>query len=144
VLADRYLFTALARDAARGLELDWLLQMYAPLVWPDLVVYFALDPQDSSRRVAATRAPRFYESGQDVTGLDDPLTSYRQFIDRVITEYENLAVIFQFVKVDADQAVYRQHQQVRRLVQSAIRRPWPEFNAEALSEWLTRHPALAG
>jgi hypothetical protein len=33
---------------------------------------------------------------------------------------------------------------VRRLVQSAIRRPWPEFNAEALSEWLTRHPALAG
>jgi dTMP kinase len=144
VLADRYLFTALARDAARGLELDWLLQMYAPLVWPDLVVYFALDPQDSSRRVAATRAPRFYESGQDVTGLDDPLTSYRQFIDRVITEYENLAVIFQFVKVDADQAVYRQHQQVRRLVQSAIRRPWPEFNGEALSEWLTRHQELAG
>lgn len=142
VIADRYLFTALARDAARGLELDWLLQLYAPLLWPDLVVYFALDPQDSSRRVAATRAPRFYESGQDVTGLEDPLTSYRQFIDRVITEYENLAVIFHFVKVDADQAVYRQHQQVRRLVQEVPRRPWPEFSAEAIREWLTRHPEL--
>ena len=35
VLADRYLFTALARDAARGLELDWLLHAYAPLLWPD-------------------------------------------------------------------------------------------------------------
>ena len=42
VLADRYLFTALARDAARGLELDWLLQAYAPLLWPDLVLYFAM------------------------------------------------------------------------------------------------------
>jgi dTMP kinase len=144
VVADRYLFTALARDSARGLELDWLLQVYAPLVWPDLVVYFALTPQDSSRRVAATRAPRFYESGQDVTGLEDPLTSYRQFIDRVITEYENLAVIFRFVKVNAGEAVYRQHQQVRGLVQDAGRRPWPEFSAEAVSEWLSRHPELAG
>jgi dTMP kinase len=143
VIADRYLFTALARDAARGLELDWLLHVYAPLAWPDLVIYLALDPQDSSRRVASTRAPRFYESGQDVTGLEDPLTSYRQFIDRVITEYENLAVIFQFVKVEADQAVYRQHQQIRRLVQDVARRPWPEFSAEALTEWLTRHPGLA-
>jgi dTMP kinase len=144
VIADRYLFTALARDAARGLELDWLLHMYAPLVWPDLVVYFALDPLDSSRRVAATRAPRFYESGQDVTGLADPLTSYREFIDRVITEYENLSVIFHFVKVDADQVVYRQHQQVRKIVQGVVRRPWTEFSAEAVREWLTRHPDLAG
>lgn len=144
VIADRYLFTALARDAARGLDLDWLLHVYAPLVWPDLVVYFALDPQGSSRRVAATRAPRFYESGMDVTGLDDPLTSYRQFINRVIREYENLAVIFQFVTVHADQAVYRQHQEVRRIVQAARRRPWPEFSSEALGEWLTRRPVLAG
>jgi len=143
VIADRYLFTALARDAARGLEIDWLLQLYAPLVWPDLVVYFALKSQDSSRRVAATRAPRFYEAGQDVTGVEDPLISYRQFIGRVITEYENLALIFRFVKVNADQLVYRQHQQVRRLVQKVARRPWTEFSAEAVSEWLTRHPKLA-
>lgn len=144
VIADRYLFTALARDAARGLEFDWLLHVYAPLVWPDVVVYFALDPLDSSRRVAATRAPRFYESGQDVTGIEDRLTSYRQFIHRVIAEYDQLAVIFQFVKVDADQLVYRQHQQVRRIVQGAARRPWAKFSAEALTEWLTRHPDLAG
>jgi dTMP kinase len=144
VIADRYLFTALARDAARGMDIDWLLHVYAPLVWPDLVIYLALDPQDSSRRVAATRAPRFYESGQDVTGLEDPLTSYRQFIHRVVTEYDNLSVIFHFVKVDADQAVYRQHQQIRGLVRDAAPRPWPAFSADAVAEWLMRHPELAG
>ena len=142
VLADRYLFTALARDAARGLELDWLLQAYAPLVWPDLVIYFALDAHDSRRRVAATRAPRFYQAGQDVTGLDDPVASYTRFIDRVITDYENLSLIFRFVKVDASQPVYRLHQQVRELVQAAERRPWPTYSAEALTEWLQRHPDL--
>jgi dTMP kinase len=144
VIADRYLFTALARDAARGLPLDWLLHVYSPLVWPDLVIYFALQPHESSRRIASTRSPRFYESGQDVTGIQDPLGSYRHFIERVITEYENLAVIFRFVKVDAGGAVYRQHQEVRRLVEEAPQRPWHEFSAEAVSEWLSRHPALAG
>jgi dTMP kinase len=140
VLADRYLFAGLARDAARGMELDWLLHAYSPLLWPDLVLYFAMPPQASSRRVAATRQPRFYESGQDVTGLDDPLASYQHFIDRVIREYENLATIFKFVTVNAEAAVYRQHQQVRRLVEQASKRPWPEYSGDAVAEWLRHDP----
>ena len=141
VLADRYLYAALARDAARGLELDWLLHAYSPLVWPDLVLYFSMHSHTSSRRVAATRKPRFYEAGQDVTGIDDPLISYRDFIDRVIREYDNLATIFKFVTVNAEEAVYRQHQSVRRLVERAAPRPWPGYSAEAVAEWLDRNPA---
>ncbi len=138
VLADRYLFTALARDAARGLDLDWLLHVYSPMVWPDLVVYFSMASSVSSRRLASTREPRFYEAGQDVTGLDDPLDSYGRFINRVVTEYDNLSLIFQFVKVDAGEVVYRQHQRVRRLVEKAAKRPWPEFSQEAVEEWLRK------
>jgi dTMP kinase len=138
VLADRYLFTALARDAARGLDLDWLLHAYAPLLWPDLVLYFSMTPDDSRRRIASTRAPRFYESGQDVTGIEDPLASYGRFIDRVVTEYENLSVVFQFVTVDAGDAVYRQHTRVRELVEKAAKRPWLTFSEEAVQEWLIK------
>lgn len=138
VLADRYLFTALARDAARGLDLDWLLHVYSPLLWPDLVIYFSMTPADSQRRVASTRAPHFYEAGQDVTGLADPLDSYGRFIDRVVTEYDNLSVVFQFVTVDAGDAVYRQHTRVRELVEHARKRPWPTFSKEAVEEWLTK------
>jgi dTMP kinase len=138
VLADRYLFTALARDAARGLELDWLLHAYSPLLWPDLVIYFAMTPEDSSRRVASTRAPHFYEAGQDVTGIEDPLASYGSFIDRVVTEYENLALVFKFVTVDAGDAVYRQHTLVRELVEAAGKRPWPVYSKDAVEEWLRR------
>lgn len=138
VLADRYLFTALARDAARGLDLDWLLHAYAPLLWPDLVIYFSMTPEDSRRRIASTRSPRFYQAGQDVTGIEDPLASYGQFVDRVVNEYNNLSVVFQFVTVDAGDAVYRQHIRVRQLVETARKRPWPTFSAEAVEEWLSR------
>jgi dTMP kinase len=141
VLADRYLFTALARDAARNLDLDWLLHAYSPLLWPDIVLYFAVGPQVSSRRVAATRRPRYYEAGQDVTGIEDPLISYRRFIDRVIREYDNLSTIFKFVTVNAEDPVYRQHQQVRSLVEHAKKRPWPQYSADAVREWLQHDPA---
>jgi dTMP kinase len=138
VLADRYLFTALARDAARGLDLDWLLNAYSPLLWPDLVIYFSMTPEASRRRIASTRAPRFYEAGQDLTGLEDPLASYGRFIDRIVTEYDNLSVVFQFVTVDAGDAVYRQHTRVRELIESVKRRPWPAFSEEAVEEWLQK------
>jgi dTMP kinase len=142
VLADRYLFTALARDAARGLDLDWLLHAYSPLLWPDLVIYFSMTAEDSRRRIASTRAPRFYEAGQDVTGIEDPLASYGRFIDRVVTEYNNLSVVFQFVTVDAGEAVYRQHTRVRELVEKAVRRPWLTFSEEAVQEWLIKSNTL--
>ncbi len=144
VLADRYLFTALARDAARGLDLDWLLHAYSPLLWPDLVIYFSMTAEDSQRRVASTRTPRYYESGQDVTGIDDPLASYGRFVDRIVKEYENLSVVFQFVTVDAGEAVYRQHTRVRELVQKARRRPWTSFSDDAVEEWLIKSNIQAG
>ena len=137
VLADRYLFTALARDAARGLDLDWLLHAYSPLLWPDLVLYFSMSPEDSKRRVASTRSPRFYEAGQDITGIEDPLASYSRFIERVVKEYNNLSVVFEFVTVDAGEAVYRQHTRVRECVERAAKRPWIEFSEDAVKEWLT-------
>src|SRR5215203_5430142 len=55
VIADRFLFTGLARDVARGLDLDWVLKLYQPLLWPDLVFYFSVSPDTSSKRVSATR-----------------------------------------------------------------------------------------
>jgi dTMP kinase len=144
VLADRYLFTALARDAARGLDLDWLLHVYSPLLWPDLVIYFSMTPKDSSRRIASTRSPHYYEAGQDVTGIDDPLASYGRFIDRVVTEYENLGVVFKFVSVDAGEAVYRQHTRVRELVLQAEKRSWSAFSKEAIEEWLNKSTRPSG
>ena len=50
----------------------------------------------SGKRVTAARTPNFYEAGQDVTDIDDPVESYQRFIARVIREYESLALIFNY------------------------------------------------
>ena len=60
--------------------------------------------------------PNFYEAGQDVTQVDDPVESYQRFIARVIREYESLALIFNMITVDAEQSIGEQHHQIRRAV----------------------------
>ena len=136
VIADRFLFTALARDVARGLDLDWVLKLYQPLLWPDLVFYFAVSPDTSGRRVTANRTPSFYEAGQDVTDVDDPVRSYQRFIARVIREYESLALIFNFITVDAEQSIVEQHHRIRALFREGERHRWSDWNADAVAEWL--------
>src|SRR6058998_1606316 len=132
VVADRFLFTALARDAARGLPLDWLLHIYSPLYWPDIVFYFSVSPETSGKRIAATRSPKYYEAGQDVTNIEDPYESYQKFITQVIAEYEALSVIFHFIKVDAEKPIHEQHIQIRELFDQSRDRPWPDWNEEAI------------
>jgi dTMP kinase len=141
VLADRFLFTSLARAQARGLDLDWLLFAHAPLFWPDVVFYFAVSPKTSTTRVAAAHAPKFYDAGQDVTNVADPIVSYRRFVGRMIKEYEALSLIFQFVSIDGEQPIYEQHRGMRKLFEEGQRQPWSEKNLEAVVEWLAWSPA---
>jgi len=136
VIADRFLFTGLARDVARGLDLDWVLKLYQPLLWPDLVFYFAVTPDTSSRRVTTTRTPNFYESGRDVTDIADPVESYYTFVQRVIREYESLAIVFNMTTIDGELPIADQHHRLRELFREGQTRPWSEWNVDAVAEWL--------
>ena len=138
VIADRFLFTGLARDVARGLDLDWVINLYAPLLWPDLVVYFSVTPQTSGLRVTTTRVPNYYEAGQDVTAVEDPVESYHRVIQRVIKEYESLALIFNFITIDAERSIRDQHDELRRLFKEGGQRPWSDWNVDAYADWLSR------
>ena len=142
VVADRYFFTAIARDVARGLDLDWVMNLYSPILWPDVVFHFSVSPDISLRRIQASRTPTFYEAGQDVTGIADPVESYNVFMNRVIQEYEALALIFEFVTIDAERSIYEQHKQIRMLFQQGRRKPWTEFNAAAIEDWLANRPEV--
>src|SRR5207248_1369585 len=88
VLADRYIFTGIARDAARGLDRRWSMKLYSNVRRPDIVFYFSAPAEVFADRISESRQIKYYEAGQDVTGLEDPYTSYLQFAPRVLAEYE--------------------------------------------------------
>jgi dTMP kinase len=131
VIADRYVFTGIARDVARGMNRDWCLELYSGVRKPDLVFYFSVSVDTCARRIAVSRDIKFYEAGQDVTGLVDPYQSYLQFAGRVVSEYENLDRQYGFVIVDAERPIYEQHRFIRDVYSSHCTGPvLPEFQCE--------------
>jgi hypothetical protein len=75
--------------------------------------------------------------------MDDPHASYKQFISRVIREYESLAVIFRFITIDAERSINEQHREIREHYQRLQRLSWPEWNIEPVADWLAQHPEAA-
>jgi len=113
VLADRYVFTGIARDTARGINTNWSAQLYAGVRQPDLVFYFDAPVDVCATRISAGREIKFYESGQDVTGLPDAFESYLRFTNSVVSEYKRLHKQFGFEIVDAEKSIYEQHEYIR-------------------------------
>src|SRR2546426_3759150 len=68
VLADRYMYTAFARDAVRGVSHSWVRRLYSFAVKPDLAFYFRVPIEVSlSRLLEGTRAElKYYEAGMDL------------------------------------------------------------------------------
>src|SRR5262249_14482297 len=122
VLADRYIFTGITRDVARGIDRNWTINLYSSVRKPDLVFYFSASPKMLANRIVAYRNIKFYEAGQDVTNLEDSLESYLNFAPRVIQEYARLDREFGFIMIDARQSIYDQHQLIRETYQDYLTR----------------------
>lgn len=59
VLADRYIYTAFARDAARGIDSSWVHNLYRHSVQPDVVFYLHISPEEAVQRRLALQQQRF-------------------------------------------------------------------------------------
>jgi dTMP kinase len=122
VLADRYTYTAFARDAARGIHPEWVRAVYSFALRPDLTLYFRVPIEVSLERLLAGRAKlKYHEAGMDVTHLADPVESFRAFQSRVLETYDKLTTEFGLHMVDATGEIPAQQKLVRHLVQEILR-----------------------
>lgn len=121
VLADRYIFTALARDAVRGLDRDWLEQLYSFAVHPDITFYFRVQLETSLNRILEGRpALKYHEAGLDMGWSTDPYESFRIFQGKVFAEYEAMRERFGFTVIDASEEIPVQQATVRKLMRERI------------------------
>jgi len=117
VLADRYAYTAFARDVTRGVDREWVRDLYSFAVRPDLALYFRLPIEVSLDRLMARRVKlKFYEAGMDLGWSSNPVESFRLFQGKVLGEYDRLVNEFGLEVVDACGSITEQQRVVRRLV----------------------------
>ena len=120
VLADRYVYTAFARDSARGVDRDWLRRVYSFAIRPSLALYFKVPLDESIRRIVGRDELGYYESGQDVNPTSKREKAFRKFQGGLLEEYDNLAAEFELVTIDATQPIHEQQQLVRNLVEPLL------------------------
>lgn len=108
VLADRYCFTAFARDVARGVDKDWVRNLYGFAIRPNGAFYFQVPVEVSLQRIANSRLPGFYEAGMDVGLSPDPKESYQMFQSIIINEYDKMISEFGFHSMPATRPIHEQ------------------------------------
>lgn len=113
VLADRYCYTAFARDVARGVDKEWVRNLYGFAIRPDAVFYFQVPVDVSLTRIANSRQPGFYESGMDVGLSSDPHESFHLFQSMIINEYNTMIDEFGFCTMPAVKPIHEQQLLVR-------------------------------
>jgi len=124
VLADRYAYTAFARDVARGVDRQWVRDLYGFAVRPDLALYFRVPIEVSVDRLMARRVKlKFYEAGMDMGWSAVPLESFRLFQSRVLQEYDGLVEEFGLQVIDACPGIADQQRVVRRIVSRYLEKP---------------------
>jgi dTMP kinase len=116
VLADRYIYTALARARVRGVDRAWLANLYKFAIAPHLVFYLKTDIDTLIRRVLESRGMNFWESGMDMKLADDIYDSFKTYQGKLLREYASMAEEFGFRTLDARQPVDRLHEDLRRQI----------------------------
>ena len=139
VLADRYMFTAFARDAVRGCDRAWLRNLYGFARLPDITFYFDVAQDVAASRVLTGRAKiKYYEAGMDLGLASSTRESFRIFQGRIAQEYERMVVEYGFTRIDASQPIELQQEQVRRIVASQFDiadYKWPRDMARPVSQY---------
>jgi dTMP kinase len=101
VLADRYVFTAFARDVARGVDRQWVRDLFGFAPIPHLVLYLKIDIANLIRRVMPHGLLDYFEWGMDIGQGEDPYDSFKRYQSLLIREYNKMADEFGFQVLDA-------------------------------------------
>ena len=115
VLADRYIYTAFARDATRGCNPRWVRKVYRFALKPDITFYFRVPIDVALDRVLVGRPKlKFYEAGLDMNLSKDMYESYRIFQSRIIEQYESMVGKEGFTIIDATLGIKEQQDMMRK------------------------------
>lgn len=121
VLADRYAYTAFARDVCRGVHPKWVRKLYNFAARPDIAFYFKVPIQTAIERILRARAKiKFYEAGMDLNLSHDIVDSFRLFQGNVLKEYDKLVDEYGLSVVDATLDINEQQEGVRATVMKAL------------------------
>jgi dTMP kinase len=101
VLTDRYIYTLIARALVRGIDSDWIREVYGFALKPDRVFYLRAGVDDLVTRVLQKGGFDYWESGMDLHLGDDMYESFVAYQNRMMAQFDKMVEDYGFTVIDA-------------------------------------------
>ena len=101
VLNDRYIYSLISRAVVRGVDENWIKEIYGTALKPDIVFYLKIGVKDLIPRVLASTGFNHWESGMDLRLGEDMYESFVNYQTKLIEKLDEMSKEYGFVEVDA-------------------------------------------
>ena len=105
VLTDRYVYTLIARALVRGIDPDWIREVYGFALKPDRVFYLRAGVDDLVTRVLQKGGFDYWESGMDLHLGDDMYESFVAYQTRMMAQFDKMVEDYGLTVIDASRPI---------------------------------------
>ena len=117
VLADRFIFTLIARSVVRGINRDYLTGLYAMAIRPHLTFWLNVRPETAfGREFKKAQAISYWEAGRDMSLSHDLYWSFVRYQTMIQREFEVMAKKSGFIELDGEASVSAVNKQLRQRI----------------------------
>ena len=121
VLADRYIYTLMARDMVRGMDEAWLKNLYGMALEPDAVFYLNVSAEQLvQRNFAKNLTLDYWESGIDLGLSRDWFDCFVQYQALIARQFHRLQTIYGFTIVDGNRSLEEVNADLRRMIEQVL------------------------
>ncbi|MDB6018046.1 MAG: Thymidylate kinase [Pedosphaera sp.] len=121
VLADRYIYTLMARGIVRGMDEVWLKNLYGIALIPDAVFYLNVSPEQLvQRNFAKNSALDYWESGMDLGLSREMFDSFLKYQSLMARQFQRLQAIYGFQIIDGDRSPDEINTELQRKIETVL------------------------
>jgi dTMP kinase len=134
VLADRSIYTLMARAIVRGIELDWIQEVYNIALIPDAVFYMAVSPEVLvERNLRKAAVLDYWESGMDLDRSENMYDSFIKYQKKIQRQFRQMRKLYGFESVNGNRTPRAIQKELQAKIESILNGKMPPVVEKNLS-----------
>lgn len=106
VLADRYIYTLMARDIVRGANPEWIKEVYSIALVPDAIFYLWVSPKVlAERNLRKNLVLNYWESGMDIRRSGDMFECFIRYQSRLQRIFRRMQKNYRFEMINGNRSI---------------------------------------
>lgn len=122
VLADRYIYSLMARDIARGADPSWIKEVYSIALVPDAVFYLSVSPKVlAERNLRKNSGLDYWESGMDIRRSGDMFDCFIRYQSQIQRLFRSMQGTYRFQTVNGNRSVQAVAQELQAKIEGIVK-----------------------